>query len=382
MNKEKIHFKGINGLRFFSASAVILSHIELIKMAFGYSHFWNHPFFFYLGGIGVYFFFVLSGFLISYLLLKEFEQTQTISVKNFYIRRMLRIWPLYYLIVIVGFFILPHFSQIKINYLENSFRSHYYSMLILYLLMLPNFATALFGHVPHIGHLWTIGVEEQFYILWPLVIKNIMKRKINFIKVILMLISIIIIVKAIVLGIYIFNNHHPTLIPIKEFLAGFKIECMAIGSIGAYLYWSKNPILNIFYKSSIHVLSWLFIPILIFYTPSWLQDGNHIIYSILFVIIILNVSTNPNSFIKLENTVFNFLGKISYGIYMYHFMIIPVVLVLLKYVGIDINSIYGNVLLYSLVFIFTIFIATLSYLVFENKFLTLKEKFAVVYSKM
>jgi len=57
----------------------------------------------------------------------------------------------------------------------------------------------------------------------------------------------------------------------------------------------------------------------------------------LFVIIILNVSTNPNSFIKLENTVFNFLGKISYGIYMYHFMIIPVVLVLLKYVGIDIN---------------------------------------------
>jgi len=46
MNKEKIHFKGINGLRFFSASAVILSHIELIKMAFRYSHFWNHPFFF------------------------------------------------------------------------------------------------------------------------------------------------------------------------------------------------------------------------------------------------------------------------------------------------------------------------------------------------
>ena len=57
-----------------------------------------------LGGLGVIFFFVLSGFLITYLLLKEKEQTGTVNVKKFYARRVLRIWPLYFFIVLLGFF--------------------------------------------------------------------------------------------------------------------------------------------------------------------------------------------------------------------------------------------------------------------------------------
>lgn len=63
--------------------------------------------FLYLGGLAVTFFFVLSGFLITYLLLIERDTKGTINIKNFYLRRVLRIWPVYYVIFVIGFLILP-----------------------------------------------------------------------------------------------------------------------------------------------------------------------------------------------------------------------------------------------------------------------------------
>src|SRR5687768_1669565 len=122
MNLDKVvFFKGINGLRFFAAFAVIITHIELLKGHFGYIHYWNEPMIFHAGGLGVYFFFVLSGFLITYLLLAEKSRFGEISILKFYVRRMLRIWPLYYLIVIIGFFVLPLFPAIQVPYLQESF---------------------------------------------------------------------------------------------------------------------------------------------------------------------------------------------------------------------------------------------------------------------
>lgn len=380
MKDSNIHLPGLNGLRFFSALAVILSHIELLKMAFGFHHQWNHPIFFYLGGIGVYFFFVLSGFLITYLLLKEKEQTANIDIKKFYIRRILRIWPLYYLITIIGFFILPDFSEIKISYLEHSFHLNYYPMLIFYLLILPNIATAIYGHVPHIGHLWTIGVEEQFYIIWPIFIKKFTD---NLIPSITKLIFAIIFIKAIILFSFPFllKDFHAILY-IKEFFAGFKIESMAIGSIGAYLLWSNHKILHLLFNPFIHALAWLLIPLLIFFTPSFIQDANHLIYSTAFITIILNISSNKKSFIKLENPILNFFGKISYGIYMYHFMIIPIIIYFLKKNQININSLIGNIYLYSLSILLTLLIASISYYFFEKPFLNIKNKFSIIHSKV
>ncbi len=108
-NKKTFFFSGLNSLRFFASLAVVITHIELLKGVFGYKHNWNTPVFFNLGGLGVYFFFVLSGFLITFLLLKEKELFGEIKIKAFYIRRILRIWPLYYFICVLGFFILQNF---------------------------------------------------------------------------------------------------------------------------------------------------------------------------------------------------------------------------------------------------------------------------------
>ncbi len=131
MKTEKsIYFSGINGLRFLAALAVIITHVELLKEIYGYENNWKHPLIFNLGGLGVYFFFVLSGFLITYLLLAEKEKNGKINIKQFYIRRILRIWPLYYFVLLLGFFVLPHFDSIQISYLQGDFTNYFYSNLV------------------------------------------------------------------------------------------------------------------------------------------------------------------------------------------------------------------------------------------------------------
>ena len=98
---KKVYFPNINGLRFIAALLVIIHHTEQIKDILGLSNYWSTPIIRSIGGLGVLLFFVLSGFLITFLLLDEESTTGTISIKKFYIRRILRIWPLYYLILIL-----------------------------------------------------------------------------------------------------------------------------------------------------------------------------------------------------------------------------------------------------------------------------------------
>lgn len=377
IKEERIFFPGINGLRFIAALAVIITHIELLKGVFSMPSFWKNPIVYNLGGLGVYFFFVLSGFLITYLLLAEKEKFNTVKIKEFYLRRILRIWPLYYLIVVLGFFVLPHFTQIQIHYLEDSAVKNFNSNLILYLFMLPNLAFSMFLAVPHIGQIWSIGVEEQFYIVWPWLI---LKTK-NTIKFLLWLVVGLIALKASVLVLGFFCQAEPWFEPLKRMIAMSKFECMAIGGIGAcVLRENKTKLLHIVYNKWVLNASLLLVPILILFTPDLIQDGIHVVYSVLFLIIILNVVGNKNIKIKLENNVFNFLGKISYGIYMYHFMIIPFVLLFVSNYKTQINPIALNVIIYVLVISLTILVSAISFYFFENKFIKLKSKYSPIKS--
>lgn len=375
--EEKVFFPGINALRFFAALGVIITHIELLKGAFGYKHYWNNPFFFNLGGLGVYFFFVLSGFLITFLLLKEKERIGKIKIKEFYLRRILRIWPLYYLICVLGFFILPHFESIQILYLKENFRLHFDTNLILYLIMLPNLAFSMFTAVPHIGQTWSIGVEEQFYIAWPWIIS---KSK-NVLRTLVLIICSLIVLKVLTLLLGYRYSGHDWYTTVKNFVAMSKFECMAIGGIGAYfLHIKKQRVLSIVSNRAVFFTSIAAILLLIFFTPEKLQDGIHIIYSFLFLGIILKVATNKQTGNLLENRLFSYLGKISYGIYMYHFMIIPIVLISYKYINLGSNEIMMNIYFYLITLLLTILVAGFSYSFYESKFIKLKRKFTVIES--
>src|SRR5688572_27055191 len=111
MDKQKIYFPNLNGLRFIAAFLVIIHHIEQLKSFSNIDNYWGTvPFIDIIGKLGVVLFFVLSGFLITYLLLAEERSFKRISIVKFYIRRMLRIWPLYFLIILLAFAVLPGIS--------------------------------------------------------------------------------------------------------------------------------------------------------------------------------------------------------------------------------------------------------------------------------
>ena len=91
-DRTKVYFPGLHGLRFFAALMVVFSHVELMKDYHGYPNLYAANLAVYESGrMGVTLFFVLSGFLISYLLLTEKKVARTIAVKKFYQRRILRI---------------------------------------------------------------------------------------------------------------------------------------------------------------------------------------------------------------------------------------------------------------------------------------------------
>jgi peptidoglycan/LPS O-acetylase OafA/YrhL len=356
----------------------VITHIELIKYQSGYSEIWNtNKLIFELGSLGVIFFFVLSGFLITFLLLQEKTVTGTIAVKKFYLRRILRIWPLYYLIVLLGFLVLPHIHFIDNPYLEKFMDQNFGTNFLLYLLFLPNLAFSIYAAVPHIGQTWSIGVEEQFYLIWPLIVK--FSR--NVIRVLLLVIGILITAKVIVLMQYRAYPDNSVLKVLKPFLAMTKMESMAIGGIGAYYLFKANEKIKWLFNNIILIASLIAIVLLVYLTPDFLQDGMYLVYSVLFLIVILNVSSNPASVIRLENRLFIMLGNISYGIYMYHLIVIAFVINMVKHFGIEINDGIGSqLIIYSSTILLTIGVSWLSYTFFEKWFLSLKHKFTVIKS--
>jgi peptidoglycan/LPS O-acetylase OafA/YrhL len=376
--RKKVYFPGLNSLRFFSALTVIITHVELMKHKFGFANLWSNKLIFHFGGIGVSFFFVLSGFLVTYLMFEEKRNFNFFSIKNFYLRRILRIWPLYFLILILGFFILPKFTYIP--FFSEHFIDEFFLNFIFYLLILPNIAFSIYYAVPLIGQSWSIGVEEQFYIFWPIVFNFF--KKFTF-KVLTYLLIFWVSVKLFFLIFSLYFDNEIVLI-VKKNLAMLKFENMIIGAMGALiLFENKSKILNFIYNKTIFFIAASGIIISIYVLPELLFDGIHLLHSIFFIVIILNVSTNPNINFRLESPVLNLLGKISYGLYMYHLIVIYFVFTLmLRFDIYQENDSLSTFLLYSQSMIITFLISYFSYTFFEKRFLKMKLKFTKVVSSI
>ena len=373
VENNKIYFKGLDSLRFFSAGAVVITHIELIKYAFNLNHSWNNTLINSLGSIGVYFFFVLSGFLITYLLLIEEQCKGKVNIKKFYLRRILRIWPIYILMLIVGFFILPLIPLINIPNQAVNLNKNFWSNFVMYLLMSPNLATSIYGSIPHIGHFWSIGVEEQFYLFWPFLLKFN-----NKLKSVILFIIIVLIIKSLFLFSFmhtVFNTKvYET---IKFLLATIKFESMAVGALGAIVIFNPKLLIfkNLIFTKAAQLLAYLSIPLLIFYLPQPLENVKHLFFSFSFIVIIINIAVNNNSIVKLNSKVFNNLGQLSYGIYVYHFFIAAFVVALSKqYLYTILSSFSFNVVVYFFTFTISILVSKFSYVYFESYFLNLKAK--------
>lgn len=174
--KKTLYFENLDGLRFLSFLSVFFYHSfytgsEAIKASPVY-HFVKTDVF-GNGNLGVNFFFVLSGFLITYLLLEEKKTNGQISLGRFWMRRILRIWPLFFLMVLFGFVAFPLIKQAFGQAPAET------AHLVSYLTFTNNFDFIANGPPDSsvLGVLWSVAIEEQFYLLWPLVIFAVPVKK-------------------------------------------------------------------------------------------------------------------------------------------------------------------------------------------------------------
>ncbi|QTN33846.1 acyltransferase [Akkermansiaceae bacterium] len=363
------HFTRFNALRFLAASLVLVHHAESLRVQAGL---------FNLKGLGLFqngstavsFFFVLSGFLITYLLLKEERQTGTVHIGRFYLKRVYRIWPLYFLMVFVGVFLQPWAIEMlglgyRLPYTWGETWHHF-------LFFFPGLVT--FFHGPHLLQpLWSIGVEEVFYLIWaPLFLwfgKRLMAMFLTVIAVKLALISAD--------GLLGFPPVIGYLVRILEF------QSMAAGAIAAHLLFHHGTLLKKI-LARLTILPWLLagLAILLLVNPftdaaPWIEFRTRngffsMIESTLFAALLLCLALTNRKSRWLDSGAANFLGDISYGIYMYHLLVVTIVMELLK--TMSIHPLIDTLVFYALSFGITILLAGLSKRHFEDYFLRFKKR--------
>ncbi len=375
---QQVYFPNLNGVRFIAAFSVLIHHTEQIKYLMGLENIYGNYFIKNLGKLGVGLFFVLSGFLITYLLLSEKKRRGDISTKAFYLRRILRIWPLYFIIVILGFFVfpvIPIFNEPLRN--QYYFDADFFKRLPFFLLFLPNLGFVFFRAPYLCSQTWSVGIEEQFYAIWPWIIKSK-----NPVKTFFKLLSIFLIVLG--LGwLYIFKISDLSEITknkIQEggvlFFSQFRILTMVIGGMGAYLIFAKKEnFLTVLFRRDVQIIVYSTLTLMLatgFHMPGFNME----FYGIFFCFFILNVSQNPKSIISLEQKIIHYFGKISYGIYIYHPAVIVACVNSIHYfLGKNVSTTTFNLLLYPSAFLLTIIVCELSFRYIETPLLKFKDRF-------
>jgi len=343
----------LTGLRFVLALTVVIFHIPHFCQNRGFP-FFNDWAIFNKGTEAVCMFFSLSGFLIIRQLYIEKFTAETINLKNFFLRRIVRILPLYYLILSFGFI----YYHLILPYFGFDFQNNYNLLngILLSYTLFPNiFSTYSPGGIIEI--LWSIGIEEQFYLLIaPLVF--------------------IIPIKHIVRFLLVFTIIYFTVF-FSESLSFLKKYNML------FFYFSFSGICSILLlnkKINFQKFKYIIFAVFILYFTTIVFKKNmsnmlyHLFSAILFGITIGSFTQKP---IKLlENRVIIYFGKISYGVYMYHAIMMQLVgfLFLKTTIHLKISNLFSIILFNILVILSTLIIAHLSYRYFEKYFLNFKKK--------
>jgi len=300
-NSIDTYNKQIDGLRCFAVFGVLVFH---------FIHFENM----YLArlplGQGVNLFFVISGYLITKILLvnkekiKEQKTTKAKALKTFYFRRTLRIFPIYYLTIF--FLLIINFQNTKEVWL----------WLVTYT---TNFWISINHHL-YIGsfaHLWSLAVEEQFYLIWPFLILFTPKKYIEKIIISIILISLV------------FKIAYYYYLGCSTGINALTISCadsLGFGALVAYWDLYRKPLLNKINNIRFIVLI-SFLPFVYFMIYPRKYDviplvANNFLFSVTAFFVVMKASQVRFSLLTkflLENKLVLHLGKISYGIYLYHF---------------------------------------------------------------
>lgn len=367
-----VYFPGLNGVRFLAATVVLIVHIEQFKNELRTSEFYTTSWIHSMGNQAVCLFFVLSGFLITSLLLRELEVKGRIDVVNYLLRRALRILPVYYLMVGIAFALLPLLAHDE-GLTGLLVQAHYAQIqhvliwdLALFLALFPNLALILFGPTLFISQFWTIGVELQFYLLWPLIIRAAPR---------LLLPWLLLSIAFIKVG---FEEWLLAVSPagvVSAFVHQFQLESLAIGAAGASLLSRPMPLALSFLRRRWARLG--AVPLILVVLP--LADKHYLLSASCYALALMVMVNSPYGFVNLETKTFRYLGNLSYGIYMGQVMAIIVALSTLeKVLGLSqiiTRTVLAETLIYALSMLFTLGLAMVFYHGVERRFLPKKRRF-------
>ena len=351
------YFPALDGLRGIAILLVICCH--------------NFDFlpYFEFGRVGVDLFFVLSGFLITDILLKTREKKN--FLRNFYLRRVLKIFPVYYGALLLFFIIAPIFqnAQVQYNYYQSNqpFLWLHLQNWLQYIHIQPEDSMVL-------SHFWSLSVEAQFYLIWPLMVLVVTNTRL--LSQILILVVVICVLARFSSWSYFgagsanFYFQHIT-----------RLDGICIGSLIAIWRLSsydqtKKRVLQL-------GLITLILQIILFAVSKTLVTFPHFAFTgytfiaASFGTIVFFAAEKRNflSKIVLENAVIRFIGRISYGLFVFHWPILAMFKIyLLKNLADSGFSYQSGYLAISLLALATtVFISLISYYFFEKKILALKD---------
>ncbi|MBF0746921.1 acyltransferase [Gemella sp. 19428wG2_WT2a] len=348
MEKKKRYLPSIDSIRAIAVISVIIYHINPKYLPGGF--------------LGVDLFFVLSGYLISSLIMREYRITGKLNLWNFYIRRARRLLPAVYLMISIVLIVMVLFNKslLEKTYLDALFGYVYSSNWWYIFHKLDYFDT--FSTSPF-KHLWSLAIEEQFYLLFPLIFLmfNNKSRKVRLTPVYKFLIFTLIFA-SLATHIYLFDPRDMNRVYYGTDTRAFGL---LVGVAGAFLFPMYKLTARINKKESIFFTFLSVISIAVFIwsmffvseSDEWMYRGGFLVYSILFLIIIISTGRQRTFISRLMSfTPLVYIGKISYSLYLWHFPII-----VLSSTGQE-SSWISNI--FRLVLIF--FIAFVSYTIFET----------------
>ena len=378
-----VYFGGLDGLRFVAAYAVLVHHVEQTLEMHGYASAFGHPVIERIGIEAVHFFFVLSGYLITYLLLTERARTGTVAIGRFYVRRILRIWPLYYAIVFVGLWLGPRLPGLAWPGAYLAIDTGSPIVVLLYLVILPNAVWRFFGVLPHAAQLWSIGIEEQFYLIWPALMRWARRPVVAVLAVFLFFpglrLALAVLRRASTL------DMTSTGWQVVAFIGEQPFHCMAIGALAACAHHDGalapgQPWAQRLFRAPVRVALYTLLALSLL-APVELPRPVHWLMPLLYAWLCLDVAVHRAGARGLDTPWLRKLGQISYGIYMVHSFVIALALrFVVDVLGWGPARFGWRPLLYGCSTAATLVVAWASYRWLESPLLALKRRFEVVRS--
>ncbi len=353
------HFYTFDALRFLAFAKVFLLHLPVT--AFPWFNFLRAG-----GGTGVSFFFVLSGFLITYILLEEKGRRGRIDLRSFYLRRVLRIWPLYYAMVAFAFLTPFLLAALHLDASSEGYAPRWY-MSVFFLENYEMIRTGDHPNVSPLGVTWSLCIEEHFYLLWGLLLAFLPFRR-------LPLVAGGFILLAFAGRMVFMAKGWPTI----DLLTN--IDYFMYGALPAWLLLKYGSRLESRVLQLPSQLSGLFLTLVLGYvliSGSISYSGQAMVEPLVFGLsfaglLLLILPRDPAWRIGDRNWLTR-LGRYTYGLYLLHTIVINLCVQLARRSGLSLDRPLPALAFVLACFALTVFLALLSYHLLEQPFMRLRK---------